>query len=758
MADETITPEMARAELARREMARRQETSLVDTATNFLLPGASAVRSMASQAVGEGPVDTFEQGASMNAIDELKAATRPIAAKRLANALYQSIPVLPGLVSGVSNPQDFDNAWNSFYDQYTPNKEDETRDYLAFKKSNPNTSFAIEAAGSALPATMIQGAILPTVEKEALNTAQILKSLPRSTVGNAAQGAVSGLMSGDGASDRLSRAMMSGGVAGLMTPIVGVPFAYGAPYAQRIVKTVGDSLKTPSKLGSEAGVLSINWGPPERPPTPDVPQLSPGELMLAKRLEGVPDADVYNIAGNLNDMQNAGVPIDAGSLHPELNLQASNRALANRNSTAYGVRKGLLDRDKGQLYRLYKMVDEVSPITTSKQEGAGLLKKAAQDRIQQEHDFLHGKVIPDGSTEPPAEPGASELVYHWAVSNQPKLTDNAQAIINEQLRNDPVAAAKAKAQQWEPYKSMPDDSSQLAHQTKKVLNDKIQAAKATPGSEYDVGQLTKARNAYRSALRDGGPEYSMADEFYAAAKDYINELESGPVGRLAESQALPLTIADNLMKMSPDEVKAVKYALGESNWDKVKNGAAAALKDTIDNTRAGYQQIPNAFRTPEAKARLVEIFGPDDADTLIKRLEGEMAITQNRQRILGNSATSDTMIANQALNEDEAAIKAILKAGRERGLGPAAMEMLASALQSDKGKAAEQEFMRIANSMGKYGPEGLNNDMMVQSLHRIPPWRTYWRDQWAAQRSGAARGRALGGAIGTEAGAKLVKR
>lgn len=728
MPDPTITPEMARAELARRELARRQEQPLVDTAMNFFVPGAGALRSMVSEAVGEGPVDTFEQGASLNAIDEARAASRPTALTRLGNALFQSLP----FVSTYSNPQDYDRAWQSFNEVYEPNKRDETKDYIAFKQSNPKTSMLLETAGAVVPAMMLQSAVLPELGADALTTSQALKAIPKATLANAGQGAVSGIMSGDGAADRLNRGVMAAGMASLATPAFGVPAAYAAPYVQRIAK----ALSGPISGGSERGSFSGN--PIITEPTPTVPQLNPAQTMLAKQVRTVPDDEIQKGIETVNKYWDSGVPVTFGEANPAYNLAGKTRALANNDETAFLLRQGYESRDKDQLARMYGYLDDVVK-GGNKHEDAQALQDAAREVIKSRESALDV---------------ASGLAYDEAGAVEPYLDPSVRGKIADVLGNKEAAAAYNYLRNHDRYRDLPEFSTTLVHRTKSLLKDELDSMLAA-GSKNKGEIVLNDFNRLREGVRTGNPTWASADDFYRSEAEAIQGLKDSPVGMLANPQANALEAAKRLSKMSVPQIEAVKDALGVERADALAKGIRAAFQDRIENTKSGFQQLPEVFRTPEGRARLEAMIGKPYSDKLLTRLEGELAIQKNTSRVTGNSATSDTLLANKDLDASASNIAKIAASAKGKGVLGNLADALEYVMRTDAKEQVKRDYGKLISSMGQRGPQGLNNTEMIDSLADILRYRAYWRPQWETQQAGARVGRGASGVVGQRYGKYL---
>lgn len=251
-------------------------------------------------------------------------------------------------------------------------------------------------------------------------------------------------------------------------------------------------------------------------------------------------------------------------------------------------------------------------------------------------------------------------LYRQAMQSQAKVDTTPLVIeIADELK-DAVGTREANLKKVLGYlrREMMDGSAHLKddiaslHQAKLGIDDLIEKAHTESGIGRSGKRVLVRLKEQLLDLMDG------ADSNYKAARA---EWAGDAALKEAAEQG------QDFLKMSPEEVARLwappkDGGLSKSQREAFKIGALDSIKTAINSAGDGRTKVLALFGSPQARARLEAILGPDDFKRLSTYMQSEKMGTKTNQKIVGGSITSERLADDQALGAD-VAVKALVSPG-----------------------------------------------------------------------------------------------
>lgn len=456
-----------------------------------------------------------------------------------------------------------------------------------YRSKYPLKSLGYEVGGAVVPAILSGGTSAP------LSTAKI----GASTIKAAGQGGLYGIGSGEGATDRISKGVISAGLGaggGLATSVLAKPVS-------NIGSMISSSFASPTKLGQKEAVKLVK----------DALEYDKTDINSA--IKYILDRSDKSYA--LADIgANSRAYLDAVNVIPGIGKTEASAFLTKRNGGALERIKGdLTDAfgEQGSYFHTYKAVEAVR-----KANGDKMYKKAFQRKV-------------------PVTPKLTELFQTnimqkaiktgYEIANARKIKLPRLQIVNGQLRTEKGNLVK-------------DIDTEFLHYLKLGLDDEIFTGKM-PNSGLGKtlqGANSKLRYEFLDYLDSNNPDYKLARNQWAGQASILDALEEGrnfikPSNNIDE-------LTETISKMSQSEKLAFRNGAINTIIDKMESSI-------FDETSGRGANIAfNILKTPRSRTLLRLTFpegnqGQKTFDKFISKLNDEVEIKTTANAVLGNSAT-----------------------------------------------------------------------------------------------------------------------
>lgn len=354
--------------------------------------------------------------------------------------------------------------------------------------------------------------------------------------------------------------------------------------------------------------------------------LSKAEKLLSGKLKQVPEDTLQKAKATLKETSQPVFLPEALQIEDFTNQ--ANR-IANAPETSDLVQALLKDRKATQPQRYNDLLDALSP-TRDTFEAGSALQKRAQSVIDAE--------------ERAREEVAQE--YFGKAYKRPPINDVVQdPKFNEVMNSKVVQPIIDRLKKFPKYQDLRDDDPRVVQ---KVLEE-ITAEIDGPNVGSLANDLGDLKSTIYNTLETANPDLIKARDTYRIDSEKIQALKDVGLGSFAEKGEFNVTDFGKKL-LNPDtpiqKIKAVSKALGEDGDELILSAVRSELSSKIDQ-RVGGNGTSSIFNKEFIKERLTKIIGEDRADTIIKKIDDEILISDQslnykmspvRNRNQGNEA------------------------------------------------------------------------------------------------------------------------
>lgn len=322
--------------------------------------------------------------------------------------------------------------------------------------------------------------------------------------------------------------------------------------------------------------------------------INPSMQTIAKRIMGpaVPEEVLATQAAG----RNIGI-----NLRPD---EAANNAGVVTNAARFGksdatnlaINKNMKSRYAEDIAAVENGLNNLSsnPDKFVKQSAQQQIKDAAITAIKNEQKILSNKV------QPLYDAADHEIVPKNTIKRLMKADGNIEAAII-QAQKDPTYRAEMAG--YAP------NSIKVLNKAKIIIDGRIEAAKGTSvqkGNKDLVRVLTDSKNRLIEATDALSPTYNLARKTYQNNAGALNDLEQGPVGRIADTRKIRVDkLSTDIFNMSERQIDQLRKNLRPLNpeaWDanvrtyieeQMKNtsGSGADLYKTVLKNKSKYNKL-----------------------------------------------------------------------------------------------------------------------------------------------------------------------
>lgn len=354
--------------------------------------------------------------------------------------------------------------------------------------------------------------------------------------------------------------------------------------------------------------------------------LTKAEKLLAEKLKEIPEDSLVKAKATLEKTTQPMFLPEALQIEDFTNQ--ANR-VANAPETSGIVQAILNERKKGQAGRYNEILDALSPERDTFNAG-NAIQKRAQAVIDAE--------------EKAREEAAQE--FFGKAYKRPPVNDVIQdPKFNEVMSSEVVQPIINRLKKFPKYQNLRDDHPKVVQ---KVLEE-ITAEMDGPNVGSLANDLGDLKTTIYSTLETANPDLIKARDIYRINSEKIEALKDLGLGSFADKGQFNVTKFGSEL-LNPDtpiqKIKAVSKALGDDGDELILSAVRAELSKKIDQ-RVGGNGTSAIFNKEFIKDRLTKIIGEDRADTIIKRIDDEILISDQslnykmspvRNRNQGNEA------------------------------------------------------------------------------------------------------------------------
>lgn len=223
------------------------------------------------------------------------------------------------------------------------------------------------------------------------------------------------------------------------------------------------------------------------------------------------------------------------------------------------------------------------------------LKLSAQSVINSERTALNN------IADPYYEKAKRDIVPMKKIQELMKFDGNIEDAINK-AQKDPTYRAEMAG--YAP------NSIKVLDKAKRILDDRIEAAKGTSVTREQkdlVRVLNDSRKRLIAATDELSPNYKQARKIYESNAGKLNELEFGPVGKIADTKDIRIDkLSTDIFNLSPRQIDKLRQKLRPVNseaWDaNVRNYFEQKLKKT---GQSGYDTYKTMLGNKEEFNKLI---------------------------------------------------------------------------------------------------------------------------------------------------------
>jgi hypothetical protein len=515
---------------------------------------------------------------------------------------------------------------------------------VAFEKSNPYLSTALQITGGLIPSVLSGGSSLAAIPAQKLPVgaaSSLVRSLGGALYGTgtagvptlrqlAKSGAVGGALygSGEAENNRLLGAGVGAVTGGAAAPVIGTA-AKGvgavANYALDRLAESGLGQQLARELSSQRGSISA------KPATQEVISsgYTPAEIYVARKAKNIPSEAIMEGQGLFQQAQETGVPLYLPDVLPTGDITKSAKMIANAPvSSAYLA--NIEARQGAAPSRMTQALDIVSP-TRSTYEGGKALTTAA------------GDIIDSAGINRTA---AVKQLYEEAYKETPTVSLDAVKDLMKQDKAFKLAINTVKGNSK--FAKAPINSTEVVHKARRILS-KIYKSKIPLDKELQEPTY----KAINEILDQGAPKLRQADAIYTKLSPPIDELKQSFLGTLQELGKKQISELGTLFKLKPEQAAALRDKfINAGKINEWNAGVRAAFQEIVDkqDTAAFATQLMKGSQKRQTIKALLGDTSENILDTttqILQTLEHERLV-QKGTSAYGAGGSQTQMIAQQA--------------------------------------------------------------------------------------------------------------
>lgn len=535
----------------------------------------------------------------------------------------------------------------TFGQNYTNTVTDLRQRDAAYEEANPFSAIGLQLGGAALPALMSGGASLAglgargAVEAPGL-AASAARVLGRNLYGTGLNGAptafqlmkmggTGGALAGAGEANqgnRLLGAAVGAPVGAIAAPILGKAIEGG-------INAVGDFAANNNILPA---LLSERGSFSGKPAVPGK-KLTPEEFVLAKNLRNTPIEDVIAGANEIEQTVAGDVPLFLPEALKSPKVQRNARFISNFDPSMEFSQRAIGARAEGAGERIKGLFGEFAPETDTTTAGVGLinasekavqqLRNARRDATSATYKALEGEAVPD----------------EIAIG----LMDDA--VISDAIETIGKIPAYKKE-----LANAPAESFRYLNLVKQELDDQVSSLRRL-GKDNQARSVAESRQKVVDAL-DGLESYKEVNAKYREMSQPINALEGTKdergllEGVLGKDRIKAHEAPAELLKLTADQIRDAKTALGPEGEEALKKSARALLQDVMNKADKKNQPALLLLKNEELAGKFRAMLGDEDYDKLAKGLGLEKRMAEGRNLYDTGSRTATNLAEESQFEKD----------------------------------------------------------------------------------------------------------
>jgi len=368
---------------------------------------------------------------------------------------------------------------------------------------------------------------------------------------------------------------------------------------------------------------------------PGLTVYSPAEIMFAKRTKDIP-LDQFTIGrSELSDAIDSNIPLFAPEALNSPSVYRSAKQIANTEAALEYSQNAINQRAMDAPERLTKLFDSINP-ERSVFEGAEKFSTGANDIVEAAINERKAKAAP---------------WYKAAFEGSPTIESEEIAGLIAKDKNLNSAIKQVKS--FGPNADLPENSLEVLHQAKGILDDKIEVAKRA-GNKNEQRLLTDTRSKLNDTLREQNPLYAMANDIFSNSSKDIDAIPKDilKIGKFGSDVGK----VGQLLKKTPEEISVLRSAYENGGkLDEFTAGVRAHLQDIVDSTKDGRNSLTNIIGSKAQREKLAAALGVDPKaitkDSLLKILDTEQKIAAGKARYTRGSDTADNLAEDASFRE-----------------------------------------------------------------------------------------------------------
>ena len=368
---------------------------------------------------------------------------------------------------------------------------------------------------------------------------------------------------------------------------------------------------------------------------PGLTVYSPAELLLAKKAKDIPFQQFETGIRELSDAIDSDVPLFTPEALNSPSVFRSAKQIANDEAALEFAQNAINQRALETPERLTTLFDAINP-ERSVFEGATKFSQGASDVIEAAINERKAKAAP---------------WYKAAFEGSPII--KSEQITNLIAKDKNLNSAIKQVKSFAPNADLPDNSLEVLHQAKGILDDKIEVAKRA-GNKNEQRLLNDTRSKLNDTLREQNPLYAMANDIFSNSSKDVEAIPKD-ILKISKFEADVGKIGQ-LLKKSPEEISTLRSAFENGGkLDEFSAGIRAHLQDIVDSTKDGRNSLTNIIGSKSQREKLAAALGVNPKaiteDTLFKMLETEKKIAAGKARYTRGSDTAENLAEDASFQE-----------------------------------------------------------------------------------------------------------
>lgn len=250
------------------------------------------------------------------------------------------------------------------------------------------------------------------------------------------------------------------------------------------------------------------------------------------------------------------------------------------------------------------------------------------------------------------------------------------------------------------------------HLTRQALDDMIRVSQRQ-GSNNKTRILSDLRSQIDAPLKSVEP-FAQADKIYADKS------------RIQDAMAEGLGVFKN--SKTPQDVSAALTGMSDAERQAYQQGARAAVRNVMGTARNDAAAARGMFAKEFNQEKLAALFGRDESNKLLSRINSEAAFANTDQRVLRNSETAARAYGREALDQahgipsyrDVAVFSGAHGLARRAVIG--GINRVMDAAASGRQEAIEAEVAKLL-SLGRNDRAQILSSVLQEARRRDPSGR-----------------------------------